>query len=103
MLEEENNEQESQLNNPAAEQQGALETNHTGKEIVDGARNEDQLDSLKEAVTDQEGASDGEEGQKEEGNATQTTGGSYAEEEENLGGTTNLSLEQLKNEGDAGD
>jgi hypothetical protein len=84
----------------------------SGEEIIEGAHTEDQLDKLKEAVAPggrdayperQAGAepSTGDENaDMQNTHATLATEGDLAEREENLGGTTNLSLDQLKSEGD---
>lgn len=85
----------------------------SGEEIIEGAHTEDQLDKLKEAVSPggrdayperQAGTepSTGDENanMQHEDHSTLSTQGDSEEKEENLGGSTNFSLDQLKSEGD---
>ncbi|MGY3211410.1 hypothetical protein [Mucilaginibacter sp. HD30] len=97
-------------------QQQASQNNRTGDEIISGANNESQLDSLKETASTQgtreEATQQGTEPSTGDENLDTGDGqtnrseidqpgddGSGAE----LGGITNLSLDQLKKEGDNND
>lgn len=51
-MEQENKQLEDQGNKPLNEREGLQETHQTGEEIRSGARNEDQLDKIKGAVTE---------------------------------------------------